>query len=91
MTTDHMNHWFAEVERHTPTGITHEPTRRFLAEIGLPRTAALIRFGPDGPDANWPELHRIGTYGPTATSCSTPTPAMCTRTTRTAAEISRTR
>lgn len=63
VTADRMSHWFGEVERHTPPGITHEPTRRFLAEIGLPRTAALIRFGPDGPDATWPELHLIGTYG----------------------------
>lgn len=63
LTEDQMSQWFTGVERHTPSGITHEPTRRFLAEVGLPRTAALIRFAPEGPDATWPGLHRIGAYG----------------------------
>ncbi|MFJ5843907.1 SUKH-4 family immunity protein [Streptomyces sp. NPDC092903] len=63
VTPDQMNHWFTEVERHTPPGITHDLTRRFLAETGLPRTAALIRFEPGGPDTTWPELHHIGAYG----------------------------
>ncbi|WP_161500748.1 SUKH-4 family immunity protein [Embleya scabrispora] len=48
-----VEEWFGsdEVVRYDLPAIAHEPTRRFLAEVGLPRRAALIGFAPDAEPA----------------------------------------
>ncbi|WP_406285752.1 SUKH-4 family immunity protein [Embleya sp. NBC_00896] len=48
VTRHEAEEWFGEVVTHDLPEIAHEPTRRFLAEVGLPREAALIRFAPGG-------------------------------------------
>ncbi|MFI6586596.1 SUKH-4 family immunity protein [Embleya sp. NPDC050493] len=65
ITAQDAREWFGEVVRHDLPGIGHEPTRRFLAEVGLPREAALIRFDPGGIRDG---LIVLGTYGSPRTS-----------------------
>ncbi|MFI5806894.1 SUKH-4 family immunity protein [Streptomyces sp. NPDC051561] len=42
-----------------PAGIGHGPSRTFLTEVGLPREAPLLRFGPDLAEI-LPGLFRLG-------------------------------
>ncbi|MGC0419327.1 SUKH-4 family immunity protein [Embleya sp. AB8] len=59
-----VEEWFGsgpgDVVRYDLPEIAHEPTRRFLAEVGLPREAALIRFDPGGEQDG---LIVLGEYG----------------------------
>lgn len=60
LTRAQVEEWFGAVVRHDLPEIAHAPTRRFLAEVGLPREAALIRFEPGGTREH---LIVLGTYG----------------------------
>ncbi|MFI1386212.1 SUKH-4 family immunity protein [Embleya sp. NPDC020886] len=65
LTRTDAEEWFAEVIRYDLPEVGHEPTRRFLAEVGLPREAALIRFDPGGFRDG---LIVLGAYGSPRTS-----------------------
>jgi hypothetical protein len=64
VTRQQAEEWFGEVVRYDLPEIEHEPTRRFLAEVGLPREAAGVRFAPvAGHSAQTHYMLVLGTYG----------------------------
>nr|WP_272923884.1 SUKH-4 family immunity protein [Streptomyces sp. SID3343] len=63
VTRQQAEEWFGEVVRHDLPQIEHEPTRRFLAEVGLPREAAGVWFDPAPGTAATRHLLVLGGYG----------------------------